>query len=673
MTTPEIQKNTPTSSNSPSDTLLRNFRATLDQRWEEFNKATLDEAISQNPFGSLWAEKLRNQNGDYISAKVTFDRAKSILTWIKTDVELKESNDILAEVEIALSSLTKYLRVEVKPEERNKAHNIILAKTTADLSQFRADITGKASDKKEAETAIAAEKAIPRAVVATAAATTGGLSILSSAEATTARDEIKNEIGGELKKTIGPWGMIFQWVKWSSPKEVATHIKELSKEYSEKKWTSDPIDKIFAFIKLFFLKSQISRAGMDLSGEMTPEEMKLAGIVAKVENPTTRISPEKPIEKDKYTPARIVFETLLLDKAVSLPYTDILDNIQMRGTSMWDLEKIYKSKDYTALLTRLWLKTDEQYKIGIENILMTLFAGNKAKYVLEAYNSKKLISKTSPHPKDVKFSDYLITAGGVIRKMWGIAKASVSHVMPESSIKFDSNSQNVVFTDTEEWDETLKLFWGDKKVLVYMLGTNSGAKVKMNEVDKTIDGHTIEQLYPEISERKKAQETVKKVMNFGKSFMQWVINNPDLHLGMNGELQSIMTERAFSMKAYALIYMTLGGRDISNFSQLSTIEQAQIYGIVMTIFQTEESNYKKGQLTSRYLSALMNSTSEIPKWVTEFFKDAGMYVWEKWVNALVEWTKYIIGLAWENPKLAAIFAALNIPWIPARNTVVDLF
>lgn len=82
---------------------------------------------------------------------------------------------------------------------------------------------------------------------------------------------------------------------------------------------------------------------------------------------------------------------------------------------------------------------------------------------------------------------------------------------------------------------------------------------------------------------------------------------------MNTELQSIMNERAFSLKGYALIYMTLGGRDISNFSNLSTIEQAQIYGIVMTLFQTEESNYKKGQLTSKYLTALSESTSEIPK------------------------------------------------------------
>jgi glucokinase len=92
-----------------------------------------------------------------------------------------------------------------------------------------------------------------------------------------------------------------------------------------------------------------------------------------------------------------------------------------------------------------------------------------------------------------------------------------------------------------------------------------------------------------------------------------VIKNPDLHFGMNNELQSIMAERSFSMKGYALIYMTLGGRDISNFSNISTIEQAQIYGIVMTLLQTEDSKFQAGKLTSRYLTALGKSSSDIPR------------------------------------------------------------
>lgn len=60
-------------------------------------------------------------------------------------------------------------------------------------------------------------------------------------------------------------------------------MKELTKEYSEKKWTEDPIDKLMAMMALFFLKMQIKRSGIDLSKDMTPEELKLAGYEVKKE------------------------------------------------------------------------------------------------------------------------------------------------------------------------------------------------------------------------------------------------------------------------------------------------------------------------------------------------------------------------------------------------------
>jgi hypothetical protein len=81
-------------------------------------------------------------------------------------------------------------------------------------------------------------------------------------------------------------------------------------------------------VKLFFLKWQIGRAKMDLSAHMTPEELKLAGLSAPA------VKPEQPKEvinnKDKYTPARITFETLFLERKDQLPYTTILDNISMK-------------------------------------------------------------------------------------------------------------------------------------------------------------------------------------------------------------------------------------------------------------------------------------------------------------------------------------------------------
>lgn len=157
---------------------MKNFRATLEQRWNEFDIATMQEAKSKAPFG---AKYFRDNDSDFMNAKNAFDQAKAMLSGINNDSELKLNTQVLVTVESTLKALTDHLKL-MKPEEKNKAINIILAKTTADLSQFKADITGKEEDKKQAEVAIAAEKAIPRAALV-ATTTAGGLSLISSAEA----------------------------------------------------------------------------------------------------------------------------------------------------------------------------------------------------------------------------------------------------------------------------------------------------------------------------------------------------------------------------------------------------------------------------------------------------------------------------------------------------------
>ena len=72
--------------------------------------------------------------------------------------------------------------------------------------------------------------------------------------------------------------MIFRGVDGVPAKEVAAQIKDIAKEYHDKKWTENPFDKFLSMIQLFLLKWQIGRAGIDLSGDMTEEEMKMAGL-----------------------------------------------------------------------------------------------------------------------------------------------------------------------------------------------------------------------------------------------------------------------------------------------------------------------------------------------------------------------------------------------------------
>lgn len=258
MTTPETLKWSPSStpSNKPSDALLKNFRATLEQRWKEFNKATLEEA-----FG---IKSVRDSDADFQKAKATFDEAMAALWAIDTDEKLKQ----ILEAPGRLSSTINTLKDYLASADKQKAYNTVLTHTLADLTGLKAQMTERPEDKKAAE-------------VAAVAVTSGAWALLANSEVQGVLEGAKGEMTGEIKKALGPWGMIFRGVKDVPAKEVAIQIKDLSKEYNEKKWMDDPIDKLFAMVKLFFLKWQIGRADMDLSGEMTSEEMKLAGMKEK--------------------------------------------------------------------------------------------------------------------------------------------------------------------------------------------------------------------------------------------------------------------------------------------------------------------------------------------------------------------------------------------------------
>ncbi len=280
--TPEIQKKTPAWSPSKLtwDNLLKNFRATLEARWSEFDKATMEEAESQTVMW-LGARAGRDAHPDFIKAKEAFDAAKTMLTKVNNDSELKENTEILAQVESTLKSLTDHLKA-LKPDEKWKKMNIILARTTADLASFKADITGKAEDKKEAEVASAAEKAIPRAAVA---ATVGGSILMWSAHAGTLTEWLSSAVG-EWAKDLAKEA---EAIKKNPMKKIAEFLgftewsitSDFKQALSEKKegWFRG----FFAELKLWFYGLMAKFTGVDIAKSLTPEEAKLAGFKPKVE------------------------------------------------------------------------------------------------------------------------------------------------------------------------------------------------------------------------------------------------------------------------------------------------------------------------------------------------------------------------------------------------------
>lgn len=138
---------------APSDKLLRDFRARLDQRWQEFDAATMQEADSRNVMW-LWGDTrtLRDADPDFQKAKAAFDDAKSALASVKSDVELKQLLKIPGKLSSAIDQLNEYFR-KLNAPEKAKDYNRVLAGTLADLTSLKAQVSNSVEDKKAAEVA----------------------------------------------------------------------------------------------------------------------------------------------------------------------------------------------------------------------------------------------------------------------------------------------------------------------------------------------------------------------------------------------------------------------------------------------------------------------------------------------------------------------------------------
>lgn len=148
---PEIQKTSPASAPIKAlDDTLKNFRATLEKRWKEFDEATLEEAYG--------IESVRNDNKKYKDAKSQYDKAIKTLKTVNNDAELKQSTPILEEITSTIDFLGEYLATANK----EKKYTQVLMNMRANLADFKAQITEKAEDKKNADEA--------KATVATAVA-----------------------------------------------------------------------------------------------------------------------------------------------------------------------------------------------------------------------------------------------------------------------------------------------------------------------------------------------------------------------------------------------------------------------------------------------------------------------------------------------------------------------
>jgi hypothetical protein len=594
--------------------------------------------------------------------KPGYEWLKADLSKIPDDTVLKNNTIIQGKLDDFLLKVAK----ELTDEKRDKKYDSVLTETQSQVAALRSEIYGKTPDLPSTDGPNPALLAVGGAG-AMALATGSALDVGQVAEwvQKSVQEATKGFRGWVAEKVKQP-GMV-----WDAFRELEKKAQEWTKDLMTPPsggWTDSPWEHMKFQLKKWFAPILAGFFGIKMDGTKPADALPGA-------NPGG-----KPIEdasklKDRYTASRYIFEGLFLPDSKP-PITDILSHIEMKWTQIGELKTISEKKDYAVFLKKLWMANDESHRKALEDIFWVIFSPKKWKYILESYNSAMWLKKDTPFPLSVSFGDYISNASKVLKRMRWVAKAAMTQEVPQSSIKIDANNWTVSFENNDEGEElTSSLFGGDKKLLAFMMTTNgtSGYKIgKSDEFFRWLENNTaFMELYPTPEGKEKAISTLRKITSFSDKFMQTIATNKDIHLEMNAEINRIITERTFTLRGMALIYISMEGKDISNFSDISTVEQAQVYGIVTTIFQTVDKSFDKAALVSRYMTNLQKSSRPIPEAVRTFLSDATGYAVEKWEKTLVEWIKYFFGLASENPRLAIAFAAMNLPIIPARDSAMS--
>ena len=274
MSTPETPRSGAPASpvSKPSDAILKGFRTTLEQRWKEFDEATMKEA--RNHPLLWWASEdtittKRNENEDFKKAKATFDEVRTILGSLENDTTLKNALKWPGR----LSQTIQTLRIYLDKADKAKEHNTVLSQTLADLTSLKAEMTEDTEDRKTAEIA----------KVAVAA------SVAAVADSARLVPDFSNAMEGGAKEIISEASKEVAGIKKNPLKKIAEFfgisnesiVGDMKEALSEKK--SGGFEGIFASIKIFFYGFLAKIMGIDIAKSLTPEEMKLAGIVPKVE------------------------------------------------------------------------------------------------------------------------------------------------------------------------------------------------------------------------------------------------------------------------------------------------------------------------------------------------------------------------------------------------------
>lgn len=232
-----------------------------------------------------------------------------------------------------------------------------------------------------------------------------------------------------------------------------------------------------------------------------------------------------------------MFEKMFLKSSdEKLPVTNILDHREFKKMDIIDLYSVYREKTFDKILQKWGLPTDDSHKKALERILESTFdtkKSNKARYILDAYNSANGLPKGSSFPIGVSFETYLLGASSVLRGVKNVAMAIYDSKLLGKNINAVVEGDQLA--DTPEAKNAVKIFGGDKKLVMFLFATAGSRKYFSGNASQTIadlskNSDELDRLYPDAAEKHKALEKIQKMLESHEKFLLALQNNPDIHL-----------------------------------------------------------------------------------------------------------------------------------------------
>lgn len=524
---------------APEDTLLKNFRATLEDGWDKFDKAV-------PPAGKTGF--LRSE--DYVLVKQEYESAKKMLNEIKNDDDLRANIPMRQK----LDETIKMLRKHNAESDKNEWYNKALVEMERNLAKLQQDVEMN-------------NTVLPPVTVAAVwwAIATGAIDTMNQSMRDSAKS-LETEINTIKKNPIKKIAEFFGFTETSI-------IADYKEALAEKK--AGGFDGVFAGLKIWFYGFLAKLTGTDIAKSLSPEERKLAGF-------------REPVESQKLEPqAEWKTENLKEDISFKAWYKGFVRMYywSLEGTQKWlkvpDLDAPFLYAPFqsmtfswaTTLFEKYngkdlkWLLEEPECK-GITNawpafaVLALFVSGDGSKFLRKRYGESiqnmtiRDIIAGIKDTFDIAENIHDIEING-IKDITGF----MGKIGEKMDISFDNWKIN------EEWlkIKAEKLWITDPKLMSFVFIEAAKMPIwKFNTTDSIDKLQSIDD---------KGKGKLKEILKFGKDIIPVLTAN--CSLGEKSKYEAEFGKISPTLEDITKMYITLGWK--TDFSIMSEPEQLYCY------------------------------------------------------------------------------------------------